>query len=106
MACVKKVCVHRGTIPAAIFNISTLQILSTPFNQLSGALPLYTSHQLANLEMIYLGYNSLTGNLPDSISNASKLTHLDLSTNNFSGIVPNSLGNLGLLEFGGQKFPQ
>ncbi|KAK2969090.1 hypothetical protein RJ640_025561, partial [Escallonia rubra] len=49
--------------------------------------------------MLYLGYNSLTRNLPDSISNASKLTHLDLSTNNFSGIVPNSLGNLGLLEF-------
>ncbi|KAK2983454.1 hypothetical protein RJ640_024450, partial [Escallonia rubra] len=88
-----------GTIPATIFNLSTLQILSAASNQLSGALPLYTSHQLANLEMLYVGYNSLTGNLPDSISNASKLTRLDLFANNFSGIIPNSLGNLGLLEY-------
>ncbi|KAK2983458.1 hypothetical protein RJ640_024454, partial [Escallonia rubra] len=32
------------------------------------------------------------------ISNASKLISVDLSVNNFTGIVPNSLGNLGLLE--------
>ncbi|KAK2983456.1 hypothetical protein RJ640_024452, partial [Escallonia rubra] len=87
-----------STIPATIFNISTLRILSAASNQLSGKLQLYTSHQLANLEMLYLGNNSLTGNLPDSISNASKLTHLHLMANNFSGIIPKSLGNLGLLE--------
>ncbi|KAK2992072.1 hypothetical protein RJ640_026593, partial [Escallonia rubra] len=87
-----------STIPASIFNISTLQILSAVSNQLSGALPLYASHYLANLESLHLGYNKLSGNIPDSITNASKLTLLDLSINNFSGIVPNSLGNLGLLE--------
>ncbi|KAK2966439.1 hypothetical protein RJ640_002754, partial [Escallonia rubra] len=57
------------------------------------------SHQVANLKMLYLGQNSLTGNLPDSISNASKLISLDLFDNNFSGIIPDSLGNLGLLEY-------
>ncbi|KAK2972553.1 hypothetical protein RJ640_022404, partial [Escallonia rubra] len=87
-----------STIPASIFNISTLQIMSAVYNQLSGALPLYASHQLANLESLHLGYNKLSGNIPNSITNASKLTRLDLSINNFSGIVPNSLGNLGLLE--------
>ncbi|KAK2979884.1 hypothetical protein RJ640_023955 [Escallonia rubra] len=87
-----------GTISATIFNICTLQILSTVSNQLSGTLPLYKSHQLANLKGLSLGCNSLIGNLPDSISNASKLERLDLIANNFSGIVPNSLGNLGLLE--------
>ncbi|KAK2968359.1 hypothetical protein RJ640_029413 [Escallonia rubra] len=40
---------------------------------------------------------SFTG-IPESISNASKLISLDLTKNNFSGIVPNSLGNLGLPE--------
>ncbi|KAK2979890.1 hypothetical protein RJ640_023961 [Escallonia rubra] len=80
-----------GTIPATIFNISTLQILAAVSNQLWGTLPLYTSHQLANLKRLFLGYNSLTRNLPDSISNASKLKRLDLIANNFSGIVPNSL---------------
>ncbi|KAK2980715.1 hypothetical protein RJ640_028278, partial [Escallonia rubra] len=94
---------HRGThyggiIPAMIFNISTLQVLSVVSNQLSGTLPFYTSHRLANLEMLNLGHNSLTGKLPNSISNASKLHSLDLFANNFSGIIPNSLGNLGLLE--------
>ncbi|KAK2992073.1 hypothetical protein RJ640_026594, partial [Escallonia rubra] len=87
-----------GTIPATIFNISTLQMLSVVSNQLSGILPLYAGHQLANLKELSLGSNSLTGNLPDSISNASKLARLDLMYNDFSGIVPNSLGNLGLLE--------
>ncbi|KAK2979889.1 hypothetical protein RJ640_023960, partial [Escallonia rubra] len=87
------------TIPATIFNISTLQLLSASFNQLSGALPLYASHQLANLEMLYVSDNRLFGNLPDSISNASKLARLDLMANDFSGTVPNSLGKLGLLEY-------
>ncbi|KAK2979856.1 hypothetical protein RJ640_026598, partial [Escallonia rubra] len=94
-------------IPATIFNISTLQILSAISNQLSGTLPLYASHQLANLKVLYLGNNSLTGNLPDSISNASKLTSLYLLANNFSGIIPNSFGNLRLLEdlnLGGNNF--
>ncbi|KAK2989026.1 hypothetical protein RJ640_027937, partial [Escallonia rubra] len=86
------------TIPATIFNISTLQTLSVVSNQLSGNLPLYTGLQLANLEVLYLGNNSFTGFLPDSILNASKLSGLELSYNNFNGIVPNSLGNLGLLE--------
>ncbi|KAK2979885.1 hypothetical protein RJ640_023956, partial [Escallonia rubra] len=88
-------------IPATIINISTLQILSAISNQLSGTLPLYASHQLANLKELYLGNNSLTGNLPDSISNASKLTHLYLLANNFSRLIPNSFGNLGLLEESG-----
>ncbi|KAK2966438.1 hypothetical protein RJ640_002753 [Escallonia rubra] len=87
-----------SNIPAAIFNISTLQMLSVVSNQLSGILPLYAGHQLANLKELFLGYNSLSGNLLDSISNASKLTHLDLFANNFSGIVPDSLGNLRLLQ--------
>ncbi|KAK2992829.1 hypothetical protein RJ640_001177, partial [Escallonia rubra] len=89
---------HHGTIPATIFNISTLQLLSAVNNQLSGTLQLYAGHELANLEILYLAYNSLTGNLLDSISNASKLTSLDLFANNFNGIIPNSLGNLGLLD--------
>ncbi|KAK2972171.1 hypothetical protein RJ640_029209 [Escallonia rubra] len=55
-------------------------------------------HRLTNLEFLYLGNNSFTGNLPDSISNASKLTTLDLTYNIFSGLVPKSLGNSGLLE--------
>ncbi|XP_027062704.1 probable LRR receptor-like serine/threonine-protein kinase At3g47570 [Coffea arabica] len=63
-----------GSIPAGIFNISTLGRLGLQNNKLSGL-------------------------IPASISNASKLTFLYLDTNRFSGPIPSSLGNLRLLRW-------
>ncbi|KAK2966967.1 LOW QUALITY PROTEIN: hypothetical protein RJ640_025502 [Escallonia rubra] len=81
----------RGTIPATMFNISTLQRDLHPINFQDHCHYIRAIHQLANLEGIYLANNSFTGILPYSISNDSKLTILDVGYNNFSGIVPNSL---------------
>ncbi|XP_039042006.1 receptor kinase-like protein Xa21 isoform X1 [Hibiscus syriacus] len=53
---------------------------------------------LSNLEKLYLWGNTLSGNIPDSICNVSKLRFLELDTNSFSGPIPNALGNLRLLE--------
>jgi LRR receptor-like serine/threonine-protein kinase FLS2 len=43
--------------------------------------------------------NELNGIIPNSISNASQLTILELSSNSFSGPIPTTLGNLRNLQF-------
>jgi Leucine-rich repeat (LRR) protein len=43
--------------------------------------------------------NKLSGTIPSSISNASKLIDLDLGDNSFSGLIPKPLGNLRLLKW-------
>ncbi|KAK2967963.1 hypothetical protein RJ640_002818 [Escallonia rubra] len=107
-----------GTIAPDIGNLSFIVSLDLSNNNFSGGIPkemahlrrfkdihvnfndcrTLSFHRLTNLERLYLGNNRFTGNLPESISNASKLTILDLTNNSFSGLVPKSLGNLGLLE--------
>ncbi|KAK2968880.1 hypothetical protein RJ640_023930 [Escallonia rubra] len=82
-------------IPKEMGHLRRIKEINLSFNDFSGGLPI---HRLTNLEWLFLGGNQFTGILPDSISNASKLTRLDLSINNFSGTIPNSLGNLGNLE--------
>ncbi|GMP71740.1 hypothetical protein CsSME_00030032 [Camellia sinensis var. sinensis] len=88
-----------GSIPATIFNISTLQEVAFLQNQLSGKLPSSTGVSLPNLKKLFLGENELSGIVPDSISNASKLVKLGLSDNKFNGSIPSLLGNLRLLEY-------
>ncbi|CAK9187135.1 unnamed protein product [Ilex paraguariensis] len=54
--------------------------------------------RLPNLETIELGHNYLNGIVPDSISNASRITKIYFGANQFSGTLPKSLGSLELLE--------
>lgn len=89
----------RGTIPISIFNISTLTRLYLGTNSLSGMLQSYLGRVTPNLRILELEQNELTGEIPNSISNASKLSMLDLQVNKISGAIPCVLGNLtSLLE--------
>ncbi|GJV90480.1 leucine-rich repeat protein [Tanacetum coccineum] len=74
-----------GSIPRSIFNLSLLVTFSLPGNQLTGSLPSEIGNQLPNLEWLQLWGNKLTGVLPPSISNCSKLEHLEMTDNHFSG---------------------
>ena len=51
-------------------------------------------HSLPNRQFLLLWANRLTGTIPNSITNASKLIGLDLNSNSLSGQIPNTLGNL------------
>ncbi|XP_022760886.1 receptor kinase-like protein Xa21 [Durio zibethinus] len=86
----------RGLIPSSIFIIYSLKIISAQNNCLSGKLP--STCLASNLEGLYLWSNNLSGNIPNYISNASKLRILELQQNSFTGFIPNTLGNLTLLE--------
>ncbi|XP_047949356.1 probable LRR receptor-like serine/threonine-protein kinase At3g47570 [Salvia hispanica] len=88
-----------GSIPNGLFNISTLQVLSLTENALSGVLPpnLCQHEALPIFEELYLGENSISGPIPNSISNCSQLRFLSLNENKFSGYIPTDLGNLRLL---------
>ncbi|KAM4126248.1 hypothetical protein ACB094_01G373500 [Castanea mollissima] len=54
--------------------------------------------QLSELQILDLSYNkNITGQLPSSIGNLSKLVNLNLIGCSFSGLIPDSIGNLKLL---------
>ncbi|KAL2514807.1 LRR receptor-like serine/threonine-protein kinase FLS2 [Forsythia ovata] len=84
-----------GSIP--IFNISTLEIMDMAGNYFSGYLPSTMGFSFPNLQGLYLGGNRLSGVIPSSITNASKLTVLDMGDNFLTGTIPN-FGNLRLLQ--------
>ncbi|KAH6775250.1 hypothetical protein C2S52_012811 [Perilla frutescens var. hirtella] len=50
------------------------------------------------LQELYLGPNQLIGVIPDSLSNCSHLTMLDLSDNKFADFQPHVFGNLPFLQ--------
>ena len=46
-----------------------------------------------------MSHNKLSGTIPNSITNASKLITLNLGYNYFSGLIPNTFGNLRFLNW-------
>ncbi|PWA64442.1 leucine-rich repeat protein [Artemisia annua] len=74
-----------GSVPHSIFNLSLLVNISLVQNHLTGSLPSKFGVMLPNLELLQLWGTELTGVLPPSLSNCSKLRHLEMSFNKFSG---------------------
>ncbi|KAM3338604.1 LRR receptor-like serine/threonine-protein kinase EFR [Capsicum galapagoense] len=88
-----------GEIPEAIFNMSSLEIISFSYNNLSGRIPTTVGLHLPNLERLYLAHNQLYGKIPLVITNASKLEILSLANNFLTGTIPTNLGNLHELQY-------
>ncbi|KAH7568749.1 hypothetical protein JRO89_XS06G0043700 [Xanthoceras sorbifolium] len=92
-------------LPSEIENLTKLEKMYLDenklqaVNQLSGSLPTSIGFSLPNLKEFGVGGNRLTGHIPSSISNASRLIVLDLSSNSFSGLVPSTLGSLTFLQW-------
>ncbi|KAJ9679391.1 hypothetical protein PVL29_021348 [Vitis rotundifolia] len=84
---------------------SKLEILYMPYNALSGELPHCLLHW-QSLTHLNLGSNNLSGKIPELIGSLFSLKALHLHNNSFSGGIPLSLRNctfLGLIDFGGNK---
>ncbi|KAJ0558558.1 putative protein kinase RLK-Pelle-LRR-XII-1 family [Helianthus annuus] len=77
-------CNLHGSIPHSIFNLSLHAVFSLPENQLTGSLPLAMGTMLPHLVFLQLRNNNLTGLIPPSISNCSKLQVLEMGENDFN----------------------
>nr|GMD19782.1 receptor-like protein EIX2 [Ipomoea batatas] len=74
----------------------SLQMLSLGDNHFTGQLP-NQLYMYKNLNSLSLYSNSLSGPIADSLGNLSMLSYLDISENKFSGSIPTSLGQLSNL---------
>ncbi|XP_028073778.1 receptor-like protein 43 [Camellia sinensis] len=77
-----------GSIPASCGNLT--RITKLWFNNFSSQIPSSISN-LAKLTHLDLSKNNLYEQIPDSLGNMSQLTNLDLSKNNLNGQIPDSL---------------
>lgn len=95
-----------GTIPTGFF-MSTLTCLNLSGNQLTGPIPLQSSHvsellampSSQQMESLDLSGNSLSGPLPAEIGNMGRLKLLSLARNGLSGQLPGELSKLTYLEY-------
>ncbi|PRQ54661.1 putative leucine-rich repeat-containing, plant-type, leucine-rich repeat domain, L [Rosa chinensis] len=99
-------CKLYGAFPKEIFQVPTLQSVDLSANsELRGSLPEFLKN--GSLESLVLSGTKFSGVLPDSIGNVEMLSRLDLSDCNFTGAVPKSLANLtqlGFLALSSNKF--
>ncbi|XP_019166669.1 PREDICTED: probable LRR receptor-like serine/threonine-protein kinase At3g47570 [Ipomoea nil] len=97
-----------GPIPFTIFNISTLQDLVLSDNSLSSSLPMKLCQHATRLKMLDLSFNKLNGEIiSKNLSSCSELERFWLSSNYFSGRIPEEIGSLNMLKIlslGGNNF--
>ncbi|KAD4585445.1 hypothetical protein E3N88_23046 [Mikania micrantha] len=86
-------------IPNDVNNDNTLptllKFLDLSQNNFSGHIPFFLNFQ--NAWHIHLGFNKFTGSIPESFSNLTKVSTLDIGNNYLSGRIPNFLGELSNL---------
>lgn len=95
-----------GSIPSGFF-MSTLTFLNLSGNNLTGPIPLQSSHvsellampSSQQMEYLDLSGNSLSGSLPAEIGNMGRLKLLSLARNGLSGQLPGELSKLTRLEY-------
>jgi Leucine-rich repeat (LRR) protein len=82
-----------GTLPDELFNATSLQHLSFPNNALHGVLDGANIVNLRKLITFDLGGNNFSGKIPDSIGQLKRLEKLHLNNNMMSGELPSALSS-------------
>ncbi|GFZ17628.1 transmembrane kinase-like 1 [Actinidia rufa] len=88
-----------GSLPTSIWNLCDRLIsLRLHGNSLSGSLPepALPNSTCNSLQFLDLGHNKFSGNFPEFITRFRILRLLDLANNVFSGSIPEGLGGLNL----------
>ncbi|TQD83234.1 hypothetical protein C1H46_031197 [Malus baccata] len=95
-----------GTFPEKIFQVPTLQTIDLSGNgQLRGSLPEFPKN--ASLRSLVLSGANFSGLLPNSIGNLKMLSKIYISWCNFTGSIPSSIEDLHQLvyfDLAGNKF--
>ncbi|GLT30552.1 hypothetical protein SLA2020_053460 [Shorea laevis] len=76
-----------GKIPPSIYNLSMLSSFRVHMNQLEGNIPWDIGLTLPYLKYFQIWGNHFSGQIPMTITNASKLYHVEMDDNNFTGKV-------------------
>ncbi|KAL8543445.1 hypothetical protein ACS0TY_004110 [Phlomoides rotata] len=81
-----------GTLPPSLANCTELEVIDLGNNMIQGTFPLWL-HTLRQLKILILKSNSFHGSITPPFSNNSfsNLQILDLSYNNFTGLLPEKL---------------
>ncbi|KAI0493642.1 hypothetical protein KFK09_023763 [Dendrobium nobile] len=88
----------KGFFPYQIFQLRNLKYLYISHNPtLSGYIPEFSKYN--NLKTLWVFNTNFSGNLPNSIGNLKFLTNLDLSSCKFNGTIPSSFRNLSELVY-------
>lgn len=84
----------RGPVDA-LSALDQLRILDLHGNRLNGSVMLLS--KCANLKLLYLSNNDLSGLIPGEFSSLRRLLRLDLSDNNLAGPIPDGLSKMARL---------
>ena len=87
-----------GQIPAALGNLSSLEVLLLWDNEITGPVPTWLSG-LTSLEVLGLGGNQLMGPIPSELGNLQNLRQMSLRENQLTGLIPSELGDLQNLTY-------
>ncbi|GMI91130.1 hypothetical protein like AT5G43020 [Hibiscus trionum] len=85
---------HLGGVfaPNTLSHLAQLRVLSLQNNSLTGPIPDLSG--LVNLKTLFLNHNFFTGSFPLSLLSLHRIRTLDLSYNNLTGPIPTSLASL------------
>lgn len=83
-----------GSMPKTMSKMNQLEELELFCNSLEGSLDFNTVESLANLRVLNLSFNKLTGSLPDAFGSSVHLTEINLAGNKLTGELPDSMRNL------------
>ncbi|XP_030963641.1 probable LRR receptor-like serine/threonine-protein kinase At3g47570 [Quercus lobata] len=96
-----------GNIPSILGNLQKLQFLDLSQNNFIGIIPSSLGN-LTNLLELYLGDNNLQGSIPSSLSQCQNLITFHLPHNNLSGIISSQVIGLSFspnsLDLSGNQF--
>ncbi|KAJ0970132.1 hypothetical protein J5N97_023009 [Dioscorea zingiberensis] len=96
-----------GSLPKSLCHLKRLVRFKLAYNHFTGEIPdCWGQSIISQWLFMDLSYNELSGSIPTSVCSLP-LTALYLSNNNFSGLLPLSLGNcsqLLILDLGQNKF--
>ncbi|KAL7169593.1 hypothetical protein ACSBR2_034598 [Camellia fascicularis] len=87
-----------GKFPEKIFQVSTLEALDLSYNGLvQGFLPQFPPN--GSLHTLVLSNTNFSGTLPDSVGNLKMLCRMELPGCNFKGLILNTMANLTQLVY-------
>lgn len=84
----------RGTLPESMTNWQMINSLWLHKNLFTGTIPSVLGAFNASLSSLILRDNSFNGTIPNQVWKLTTLTQLDLSSNDLSGTLSSSIGNL------------